>query len=252
MSQVDADLSSIEAELAALELQKQEAAEAATTAAAAAESAAAEPPPRPPPPRGASPPASAHSSDVEVCADGLATGLSQLAAQDGGFPRDSNAAASAKGPAAGQDATPMRKRLLLRHRADSGSLLSPSAAAAAGGADDADGADEAEGMEMDRAVPSAGAAMAAARIAEAAAAAEAQAEAAAEAAFVEEILAAPDVTEVRVHAACQRYVKQGCRFAQPIAQSTVAFRCSATILSKQHRCKACTTGQALATPASAW
>lgn len=200
--QVDADLSSIEAELAALALQKQEAVEAATAAAAAAEAAAAEPSPQlPSSPRPASPPASVHSSDVEDAAESLAMGLSQLAAQDGdGFPSPAVAIYAAGGDGAADDATPMRKRLLQRHRTDSSSLhlagVGDGEIAGKGA-----GTDEAEDMVSDGAAPpeqpqTTSGAAAAARIAETAAAAEAQVEAVAEAAAVEEILAAPEMTEV--------------------------------------------------------
>ncbi len=198
--QVDADLSSIEAELAALALQKLEAVEAAIAAAAAAEAAAAEPSPQlPSSPRPASPPASAHSSDVEDVVEGLAMGLSQLAAQDGdGFPSPAGAMYAAGSDAAADDATPMRKRLLLRHRTDSGSLhleaLGDGEIAGEGA-----GMDEAEDMVSDGAASpeqpqTTSGAAAGARIAEAAAAAEV--EAVAEAAAVEEMLAAPEMTEV--------------------------------------------------------
>jgi hypothetical protein len=171
--QVDADLSHIEAELAALALQKRKAEAAASAAAAVAaqhagqpassvscclsclrwstsrvqhrthahvrpaalgvHAAACRPPPLPPRPLPASPAAPARSEEVELSTEGLVVGLSALAAQDGGFPGDMHTPADpapiASSPPA--EATPLRKRLLQRHRVSSGSNASPAAAAAA-------------------------------------------------------------------------------------------------------------------------
>ena len=85
---MDADLGHLEASLAALELQRQEAAAEAVAGAAAVGAGQDLPPLQPPsPPAPGSPPGPARSSDVEDATDGgLADGLSYLAAQDGGFP----------------------------------------------------------------------------------------------------------------------------------------------------------------------
>lgn len=112
--------------------------------------------------------------------EGLAAGLSALAAQDGGFPGD---AAAADAAAAAEDATPMRKRLLQRHRVDSGSFASPLAAVMAA-ADHmmTDGAAEPSSADAVAATPAGGTATP-----------EVDAE---EAAFAAELLAQPDMTEV--------------------------------------------------------
>lgn len=75
-------------------------------------------------------------------------GLSALAAQDGGFPGDVSTPPdppAASAPA--EDATPMRKRLLQRHRVSSGGSVRSAAADAAAG-DAAAGATESTAVDM--------------------------------------------------------------------------------------------------------
>jgi hypothetical protein len=123
---------------------------------------------------------------VELSTEGLVAGLSALAAQDGGFPGDAHTPpdpAAAAAPA--EDATPMRKRLLQRHRVSSGGSIRSAAADAAAG-DAAAGAVDSTAAAMQVADPAEGHPVAAGGDD-------------GELAFAVELLALPEMTEVELH-----------------------------------------------------
>ena len=112
-------------------------------------------------------------------------GLSALAAQDGGFPGDAHTppdAAAVLAPA--EDATPMRKRLLQRHRVSSGGTERTAAADAAAG-DAATGAVDLTAADMQIADAASGPVVG---------------DDDGELAFAVELLALPEMTEVGLQA----------------------------------------------------